>query len=56
MEKHVAKEALCSPATYRVLDEFTAALIVLVGTVLQAQFLQNVLLFMYLIVLSCQSH
>lgn len=40
--------ALC-PATRLVPDEFPAALVP-VGTVLQAQYLQNVLLFVYLIV------
>lgn len=56
MGKHVAKAAVCSPATSRVLDEFAAALMVLVGTVLQAQYLQNVLLFVYLTIPSSQSH
>lgn len=36
MGKHVAIEALCSPATFGVLDEFPAVLVVLVGTILQA--------------------
>ena len=49
--KHVVNEAVCSPATYWVLDEFPAALVP-VGTVVQARHLQNVLLFVYLIVLT----
>ena len=56
MGKHVVNEAVCSPATYWVLNEFPAALVVPVGTVLQASIFTERAAFGVFNCLNCQSH